>query len=68
VRGSWAIGLAELEVDHVTPGSLQAARRDQHLERTFSRERNDATGRDDGHGPPPKRKRPLFERPREATP
>ena len=57
--GSRPIGLADLEVDHVAAGVLEAARRHQHLERTFAREGGDSTGRDDGHGPPPKRKRPL---------
>ena len=59
VRRGRAVGLADLEVDHVAAGVLEAARRHQHLERAFAREGGDSTGRDDGHGPPPKRKRPL---------
>ena len=54
------VRLADLEVNHVAPCLLEAARRSQHLERPFAREGDESTGRNDGHGPsPPKRKRPL---------
>src|SRR5205085_2549261 len=54
------VRLADLEVNHVAPCLLEAARRSQHLERAFAREGDESTGWNDGHGPPPpKQKRPL---------